>query len=141
MGAGCQNIILQLKNFICYDYRMEKYKPLFLALAVSILFFPLAFYVRKFTQIDTPAHLKVGFNPLACYQCRECSCEFTLNDGDTYKLSQYDKTICKVGQDAINEGLNNKLSYMTVEMKVPEYRKFMDCLKWYSNHPSSFSGR
>lgn len=119
---------------------MEKYKPLFLALAVSILFFPLAFYVRKFAQIDTPKHLEVSFNPTACYQCRDCSCEFTLDDGSSYKLSKYDKTVCKVGQDPINEGLKKGLDYMTVEMKVPEYRQFMDCIKWYSNHPSTFSG-
>jgi hypothetical protein len=118
----------------------EKYKPLFLALMVAILFLPMAFWVRKFTLLDPVVRPKVAFNPLQCYQCRECSCEFTLEDGLSYRLGRYDKTICKIGHEEINEGIDKRLSYMTVEMKIPEYREFIDCLKWYSKHPSTYGG-
>ena len=115
-----------------------KYKPIFLALIVSILFFPMAFWIRKFTQIDPVVRPKVGFNPVECYQCKECSCEFTIDSGESYRLSRYDKTVCKVGHEAINKGIKEQLSYMTVEMRIPEYRQFIDCLRWYSKHPSTY---
>ena len=117
---------------------MEKYKPLFLALAVAVLFVPLALYVRKFTEIDRPLRYSVSFNPTECYACRGCPCEISLNDGKDYVLNRYDKSVCKIDYREINRGMREGLTNMSVEMSIPEYREFSDCLKWYSEHPSTY---
>ncbi len=117
---------------------MEKYKPLFLALAVAILFIPLSIHIRKFANIDRPLKYAVNFNPMECYACRGCPCEFTLDDDSSYLLNRYDKSVCKVDYNEINRGMREGLTNMSVEMSIRDYREFSDCLKWYSEHPSTY---
>jgi len=115
---------------------MESLKSIFLALAVAILFIPLAFFVKKFATYDTATNFRVTFNPATCYECKDCPCKYTLNNGDSYILSSYDKKYCITDYEKINEGIESRSDIITVELTVKEYRKFYDCLKWYSLHPT-----
>jgi len=115
---------------------MESLKSIFLALAVGILFVPLAMSVKKFATYDTAINFSVTFDPVTCYGCKDCPCKYTLNNGDSYILSSFDKRHCTTDHEKINEGIKNNMESITIDLKVKEYRKFFDCLKWYSAHPT-----
>lgn len=115
---------------------MESLKSIFLALAVAILFVPLAISVKKFTSYDTSINFRVTFDPVTCYGCKGCPCKYTLNNGDSYILSSYDKRQCTTDHEKINEGIKENAERITIELEVEEYRKFYDCLRWYSAHPT-----
>ena len=115
---------------------MEGLKPIFLALAVAILFVPFAIIVKKFSTYDTATNFRVTFDPITCYQCQDCPCKYTLNNGDSYILSSHDKNYCTTDHEKINEGIKESAERITIELEVPAYRKFYDCLKWYTVHPT-----
>ncbi len=115
---------------------MENLKIVFLALAVAILFIPFALVVKKFTSYDTATNFRVSFDPVTCYACKECPCKYTLNNGKSYLLSSHDKNYCTTDHKEINEGVEKGLERITIELKVKEYSKFYDCLRWYTYHPT-----
>ena len=117
---------------------MDKYRSLTLALAVAIMFVPASVYIKKFAEINKPIQESVTFDPVACYECKSCSCRFSTSQGGAYILNRYDKTVCKVDYNEINRGVREGLSSMTVNMQIRDYKEFEDCAKWYSQHPSSF---
>lgn len=116
---------------------METLKSLILALSIALLFIPLALIVKKITSYDTSVNFRVTFDPKTCYACPECPCKYTVNNGDSFVLSSHDKKYCTTDHKKINEGIKKDMGEITIEMKVEEYRKFYDCLRWYSLHPTS----
>ena len=105
---------------------MQKSKALLIGLFLAILLIPITMYIRKFNRLEALERHKVKFDPITCYECKDCPCEFTLDDNKVYLLNKYDKTVCKIGYKEINKGIEKGLTSMTVELSVSEYMTFSD---------------
>jgi len=119
---------------------MSNFRNGFLLFAIGTLLIPFSIYVKKFSQIPDPLKFMVSFNPMECYACRNCPCEYILDDNVKYKLNKADKVRCSVDYMQINKGIDKNLKIMTVEMNVQEYKDFHDCVQWYSQYPSIYKG-
>jgi len=116
---------------------MENAKFTAIALVVFFISLPLFLSVKKVVSYDISTNFRVSFDPITCYKCRDCTCKYTVNNGDTYILNKTDKNRCTTDHEIINKGIKAGAKEVTVEFEVPEYAKFFDCIKWYSLHPSS----
>lgn len=114
---------------------MEQYKGPFLLICILILLAPFGIYVKKFTSIETTSNLRVSFNPMECYACPGCPCEYEINN-NTYRLSKNDKSLCKVPYYYISQGIEKKSKQFSVTLSQDEYETLQSCLEWYSKHPS-----
>lgn len=116
---------------------MNSLRTAILAFSIALLFIPMVLIVKKVTSYDNSVNFRVSFDPVSCYDCKDCPCKYTVNNGDSYILSSFDKNQCTSDHDKINEGIEKGLDSITVEMSVKQYRKFFDCVKWYSLHPTT----
>ena len=117
---------------------MENFRGLILALVVAVTSVPIVLSVRQFATYNTSTNFRATFDPLTCYKCRNCPCQFTLNNGQKYTLNRVDKNRCITDHEVINEGIKKGLDSVTVEFEVSTYGKFYDCLRWHSAHPSPY---
>ena len=115
---------------------MEGIKTAIIIASLVLFFIPTTMIVKKFTSYDTAVNFRVSFDPVTCYACRDCPCEYELNNGDKYFLTSYDKNYCTTDHEEINTAIENELDRITIELEIPEYRNFYDCLKWYTTHPT-----
>ena len=118
---------------------MGNAKFLTLALVVALISIPVVWAVKQFATYDTGTNFRVTLDPITCHKCRNCPCTYTLNNGDTYVLNKVDKNRCTTDSETINSAIKAGLDSVTVEFTVKTYGKFLDCLRWYSIHPSPYN--
>ncbi|RJR27364.1 hypothetical protein C4561_02315 [candidate division WWE3 bacterium] len=105
---------------------MKKIITLLLLLGIPISIYLVA-TVTKNKNSDN--HL-VQFNPVACFSCYGCNCEYTVDRKTTYKLNEFDKTKCldfqgDIGAESASVSLDSK-----------EFDEFLKCVKQYDGIPS-----
>ncbi|OGC45993.1 hypothetical protein A2V49_01970 [candidate division WWE3 bacterium RBG_19FT_COMBO_34_6] len=101
------------------------------------MFLPIAYYTQKFTAISAPVNFDITVDPMICYKCVECPCEYTLRNGKKYILNRVDKTRCILDSNLIVDAMKKKQKELIFTLKIPEYADFYDCLTWYTVHPSN----
>lgn len=111
-------------------------KILIILSAVGIILLPFGYHIKRFSELKAASTHTISYNPDKCYECFSCGCEYKLNRYESYTLNRYDKTICIYDQDMVIESKFNAQGDLSVNLKIPEYVKMIDCLKYYSKNPS-----
>jgi hypothetical protein len=87
-------------------------------------------YLYKNGAISGDTHT-VSFNPISCFSCYGCSCDYNIDHRRKVTLNEFDKNKC-----LDYKSTDTAKETVTITLEDKAYENFLNCVAEYSKNPT-----